>query len=197
MHESQKHSESRNDVSADLDERALMVIPVRERQKVERLHQDCSDAPRGNVRDQRPRIGANIGIGRTKLCQIRIAERVAVCEFLDCTATVDMQKHDPRVCIQVAPIGEADKLGDKIAVPDQPTDDRLKLQIPETLRRRLKEDRPRFLEVDDSPRVVREHVTRVVIRRRERNATCSTAVLNVFGNRLESFIEQVGGEREK
>ena len=60
-----------------------------------------------------------------------------------------------------------------------------------------KKTAPSLLEIDNAARVVREHVTRVVIRRRERNATCSTAVLNVFGNCLESFIEQVGGKRSR
>jgi hypothetical protein len=36
-----------------------------------------------------------------------------------------------------------------------------------------------------------------VIRRREGDATCPTAPLHVFGNSLESFIEQVGREREE
>jgi hypothetical protein len=108
-----------------------------------------------------------------------------------------MQKHDPRVCIQLTAVGKGDKLGDEIAITDQLTDKGLKLQIPETLRRGLKEDSPRFLKVDDSLRVVRKHVTRVVIRRRERDATSPAALLNVFGNCLEPFIEQVGREREK
>jgi hypothetical protein len=168
-----------------------------EREKVERLQQDRSDAARRDVRDQRARIRANVGIRRTQLSQIRVAERVAVCEFLDRAAAVDMQKHDPGVRIQLMPMRDADKLGDEIAVTDQLADHRLKLQVPETLRRRLKEDRPRFLEVDDSVGVVRKHITRVVIRRCERDAAGATAVLNIFGNRFESFIEQVGCEREK
>ena len=70
-----------------------------------------------------------------------------------------MQKHDPGVRIQLTPMGDADKLGDKIAVPDQLADDRLKLQVMETLRRRLKEDRGPAAILSDEGLIERRHLS--------------------------------------
>src|SRR4051794_2786030 len=193
--EAQREQEGRQ--RCDLDERALVVIPVRERQEVERLQQDRVDTARRDIRDERLRIRANIRVRRAQLRQVGVAERVAVGEFLDRPATINVEKNYPRIRVHPAASGNVDELGNEIAVTDQLTDHGLEAQVAKAVRCRLEEDRSRFLEVDDSARVVGEHVARVVIGGREADAVRTAALLDVFGDGVEPFVDQVGREREQ
>ena len=108
-----------------------------------------------------------------------------------------MQQHDPRIRIHVAPPRNRHQVGEEIASADQLTDGGLKLERTEPTRAGLEENGTRLLEIDDPPGVVREHVPRIVVRRREREPADAAAVLNVVGDLIEPFVEQVGGEREQ
>jgi hypothetical protein len=131
------------------------------------------------------------------LRQIRISERIPLGVGLDLAAAIDVQQNDPGIRIHVAPLRNRHEVGDEITSVEQRADGGLKLERTEQLGARLEEDGARLLEIDDPTRVVGEHVACVVVRRRERDAVGPATVLNVVGNRLESFIEQIGGERKQ
>ena len=174
-----------------------MVVAVREREEVKRLHQDRVDATCGNVGDERASVRAGVRIRGAELGQIRVAERVPLREFLDRAPAVDVEKHDPRIRVHPASPRRAHEIGDEIPLADQLTDHGLKPQPAETARRRLEEDGAGLLEVDDPPRIVREDVSGVVVRRGQRYPSRPGALLNVVGDNLEPLVEEVGREGEQ
>ena len=181
----------------DLDERTLVVVSVREGDEVERLHQNGVDAARRYIGDHCGGVCADIGVRRAELGRIEIAERVALRIRLDLAPAIDMQQHDPGVCIHVAPPRNLRELGHEITFADHRAHDGLKLERTEPRGARLEEDRPGLLEIDDAVRVVGKHVPCVVVRGGEGNAVGPRAVLDIFRNCLEPFVEQVSRKRKE
>ena len=105
-------AEKVSDPRAERDEVALVRVAVLEPQVVERLRGDPGDSERGDVGGEGAGVGAGVGIRRTQLGDVAVAERVLgrALGMCRCERAV-VEEHRPCSDREPAPVGRGDRLG--------------------------------------------------------------------------------------
>jgi hypothetical protein len=183
---------------SELNEVALVVETVNEAMVVKRFRDYRSNSFGGHVASKCTDVRPHVWIGGTEIGEECVAESVLASAFgVGFSERVVVKKDCPGSGIERSFRRLATQVSQNVGFCGQPAHVRLKEKISISPRVRLKEDRPSVQKAHLPHWVVGKDISAMMVCRCHCHAARACPTRNVFQNRFNTLVPQIGGEREE